>query len=254
MNAVPDIQFVKKKIAFDGQLLLRWPTFLACLDLESLYTQLPERPFHQICLKTLLEGDRDQVIHLFDRLFAENLCLIKDLPEINPSLLQQKPDSRFLFSFSSLHDLILYLGWERMCISVQGLFDEQSSDGNFLRNLVVMKECLIESYLHIAQDGKTRPSLYRLLEALFFYHMREENLQKHTEEEWKILNQSFPVLKDQSSLADIFYIDDVSSSDVVYLTSEPQEVSNTRMAFANCLLKKELPHLDLKEKTIISIN
>lgn len=265
MNHIADIQTVKNSAQISSSILLRWPTLLAYLDLESLYTQLPTLNF-QACLEVLKDGDENQAIDLFDRLFAENITLIKGLPEIDPSFLleaivKKQSDKRFLFSLKAyeerfrentpylMHDLILYLSWERMCITVSCLFDMQVEDLNFLRNLKVIKECLKESYLHIVKDGKTHPSLYRLLEALFYYHMREENLQGHTDEEWAILNQSFPVLKDQNTLADVFYIDDME--DVSYITLDSPDIVNARLAFADCMLKKELPDLRLSPKRII---
>lgn len=272
MKNVANIQIVKKIAQLPSPLpiTLKWPTFLECLDLADLYNHLPsfdaEHPFFQKCLKILFEEGKDQAVDLFDRLFAENLCLVKDLPQLQASFLleaiekkESSIDRRLYASWNlyenrlNLHDLILYLGWERMCISVSRLFDAQSAELNFLHNLEVLKECLVESYQHISKDGKTSPSLYRLLEALFFYHMREENLHKLTEEEWSTLSQSFNILKDQNALADFFYIDE--EDDATYLTSEPQASINTRLIFADFMIKKELPNLtiDLKSKIIVSL-
>lgn len=233
---------IAKNFQQDLPISWRWPTFLESKDLGSLFPLLPEfEPAEP--LRILHEGDREQIIYLYDCLFAEVLGQIKDLSELKIALPEK----------TTRHDLILYLGWERVCMLISQVFDYQSTDPKLIQGLEVLKECLIETYLHLVKDGKTTPSLFRLLETLFFYEMREENLHKHTEEEWTVLNQAFPLFKE--GLADFFYIDDMDDEEAVYLTSELEDQVNTRLAFAHCMvskLKREIPSwpIEIKPKKI----
>ena len=148
----------------------------------------------------------------------------------------------------TMHDLILYLAWDRMCVCMARLFDYQSTDPKFIKGIGVLRECLIESYQHIAQQARTIPSFYRMIEALFFYQVREENLQKHTAAEWTILSQSFEVLKEQDKLADFFYIDDAAilnqKVEEDYVTLDSPHKVNARLSLAQYMmdkLKSEVP-------------
>lgn len=255
---------------------LRWPTFLESLGLGSILHSLPD--FTEKCILTLQSyKDETELFHLFDGLFAENLTQIKSIPEINAAYLLQairdheiKPwfsDSLLPFKYrfienpgQTMHDLILYLGWDRMCIAMSCIWDYQSADPEFQRGVEVLKECLIESFQHIHKDGKTAPSLYRLFEALFFYYMREENIQKHTDEEWNLLNQGFQILKSPEGMADIFYIDDMllPNENQIYITLDLSEKINIRLAFANFMmnrLRAEVPlwNYEVYQKEIVSL-
>jgi hypothetical protein len=273
----------------------RWPSLLEYLDLGSLLKNLPafdpSQPLFNACLTTLcVNEEKETLFYLYDSLFAECLNQIKDLPQINaPFLLRAIKICRLKPSFSEaekmisstlrvyetalsenvsriMHDLILYLAWNRMCVCITRLFDYQSTDPKFIKGLVVLRECLIESYLHITQQGRTSPSLYRLIESLFFYQIREENLQKHTDAEWATLSQSFQILKAQDELADFFYIDDavVSLDDhkrepdisELYLTLDAPDRVNSRLALAQYImdkLKLEVPQwcYSLQPKKIV---
>lgn len=255
---------------------LRWPTFLEALGLGSILHSLPD--LTEQCISKLQNcKDNAALFRLFDGLFAENLTQVKSIPELNAQyLIQAIADHEVKPWFASslepfkrkfienpalaMHDLILYLGWDRMCISMARIWDHQSADPEFQRGIEVLKECLVESFQHIQQDGRTKPSLYRLFEALFFYYMREENIQKHTDEEWNLLNQGFQILKSQENMADIFYIDDMlfPSENQIYITLDLEEKVNIRLAFANFMmnrLKKEVPtwNYESYKKEVVSL-
>jgi len=271
-----------------------WPSFLEYLELGSLFTNLPvfdqANSLFQACLSALcVNEEKEALFHLYDHLFADHLTQIKNLPQITaPFLLdaiktqRQKPvflvAEKILFPIlahferelieetsNTMHDLILYLAWDRMCVCLGKLFDYQSADPKFIKGLEVFKECLIESYQHIFLQGRTSPGIYRMMEALLFYQMREENVQKHTAAEWATLAQSFPLLKKQDELADFFYIDEAvtstssQNSDCNYLTLELPEKVNSRLNFARLMMEKlaeEVPQWNfiLEPKKIICIN
>lgn len=209
----------------------RWPSFLKYLGLGSIFSNLPPfdqtQPLFVACVSTMHANTEKEVLfYMYDRLFAEVLTQIKNLPEINaPFLLQaieqkrktpsfleaEKVPSALLTAYETafkeksadtIHDLVLYLAWDRMCVWMGSLFNFQSANPKFIQGISHLKECLIESYHHIAQQGKTSPGTYRLIEALIFYQMREENLQKHSAEDWALLNQSFRLLKNQDELVE----------------------------------------------------
>lgn len=213
-----------------------WSSLLEYLGLGTLLKDIPsferDTPIFEASLSILYEEKIDGMLFdLYDRLFAEYLTYIKSLPEINAVFLldkikQERKQPAFLTSSrwlswsldawekalrenpsQTMHDLILYLAWDRMSVSLCRLFDFQTMDETFINGITTLRECLIESFQHILTQGKTSPSFYRLVEALFFYEMREENLYKHTEEEWVLLSQSFSVLLAQNELVDCFYID-----------------------------------------------
>jgi hypothetical protein len=165
----------------------------------------------------------------------------------------------------TMHDLVLYLAWDRMCVWMARLFDYQSTELKFIKGIEVLKECLIESYQHMTQQG-TSLSIYRMLEALFVYEIRQENLQKHTPEEWTTLSQSFHALTAQEGLVDFFYIDDAvvpeeslkieeESSECYLILDSPDKV-NSRLGFAQYMmdkLKSEVPQWNyvLRKKKIV---
>ncbi len=268
MFKTPDNLFTEQ----NNQVTLRWPSLLEYLDLGSIFSQLPEfnqtNPLFQATVTTLHSYvDQDTIFNIYDRLFAENLTLIKVLPQLQsvallqaiehqPKLANLEIENALSFSLkhyktaltlnnrNAMHDLILYLGWDRMCAWISRLFDYQSQDTNFVKGLKILKECLIESFLHISHQDQTPPSFYCLLEALVFYYMREECLQKHSSDEWIILSQSFQLIKQKDELADFFYIDDgivkksKTPSESLYLTLESSDKVNARITLAELILGK----------------
>jgi hypothetical protein len=263
----------------ENQINFRWPSLLEYLELGSILTNLSAfdsgEPLFKACVAALCANEEKEVIfHLYDRLFAENLTQISDLPQINPIFLLQAIEAqrqKVVFSEAqnmlspalaayetaltekashTMHDLILYLAWDRMCVWMARIFDYQSNDPKFIKGVSVLRECLIESYQHIAKQARTTPGIYRMLEAFVFYQMREENLEKLTVAEWTILSESFPMLKAQDKLVDFFYIDDAVipeedlNSPECYLTLDTSERVNTRLRLAQFMidaLKSEVP-------------
>lgn len=262
----------------DNHLSFRWPSLLEYLELGSIFSNLPafdqNQPLFKACLATLCTNeDREVLFYIYDRLFAEHLNQITALTQIQPAFLlqaieNQRQKTSFLdlktvlspvltaFEISlkektsdTMHDLILYLSWDRMCVSMARLFDYPSNDPKFISGITVLRDSLIDSYQHIAQQGRTNPGFYRMLEALLFYQMREENLEKLTPAEWTTLSQSFPTLKAQDELADFFYIDDALKSEKgsseLYLTLDSPNRVHARLALAGCFmdkLKAEIPN------------
>lgn len=261
----------------DNSISFRWPSLFEYLGLGSILSNLPAfdqtTPLFTACISTLFATkDKEALFYVYDRLFAENLNHINSLPQINAAfLLQTIKEQREKASFleaekvlspvlaayeaalvekasHTMHHLILYLAWDRMCVWIGRLFNYQSVDQKFIKGLDVLKECLIESYQHIAQQGRTSPGIFRMLETLFFYQMREENLQKHTDAEWIVLSQSFHALKAQDELLDFFYIDDAVISEEklqieegdsdYYLTLDSSESVKFRLALAQYMMDK----------------
>jgi hypothetical protein len=273
----------------DNRIHFGWPSLLEYLGLGSVLSSLPAfdetKPLFAACVSTMYVNEEKEVLHhVYDRLFAENLNQVRTLPQIKASfLLQAIREQREKPSFGkvekvvspalavveaalieneshAMHDLILYLAWDRMCVCMARLFNYQSTNPKFIQGISVFKECLIESYQHIVEQGRTSPGIYRMIEALFFYHMREENLQKHTAAEWAVLSQSFHVLKAQDELVDFSYIDDAvmqeEESSELYLTLDSPEIVGRRLALAQCIMDKikaEIPELEyeLQPKKIV---
>jgi hypothetical protein len=262
----------------ESSIHLSWPSFLEYLELGDLLSRLPPFDEQQLLFKAtttaLCEVDNpEDLFYIYDSLFTTVLKQIKSLPEMEPEFLIEKINQkRNKLSFwemekflspalaaheralrknavETMHDLVLYLAWDRMCVCMGRLFDFPSTDLKFQMNLKRLRWCLIESFQHISGQGKTTPSFYRLMEALFYYQMREEHLQIHSESDWELLQKSFPVLKDQNELVDLFYIDHaISNQNVSHLTLDPPETIQSRIALAKYMigqLKEEIPEWNL---------
>lgn len=217
----------EKEVLIEDGILFGWPSLLEYLGLSNLFDNLP--PFDQSNLYSQIMSALDselpieQITSLYDQLFAELLTQIQDLPETQPGFLQEaiqkKPSKVFsepLAQYESafkeypeevLHDFILYLGWDRVCVACAILFEQSSSTPKIRRSLDVLKSCLVESFQHITEDGKTVPGFFRLMEAFYAYQMREDNLQSHTDVEWQILCQGAKALKAREVLPDVYTID-----------------------------------------------
>lgn len=264
----------------DSFLSFSWPSFLEYLELGQLLSRLPSfdssEALFTASVSALCEVDNpEDLFYIYDSLFTEMLKQVKALPEIDPVFLLEKiEEKKSRLSFwemekilspalsakekmlrenapQAMHDLVLYLAWDRMCVCMARLFDYQCADPRFIENLRKLRWCLIESYQHIANQGRTSPSFYRLIEALFYYQMREEHLQLHMETEWQLLTQSFSALKGQNELIDVLYIDHAVVPDsetkeelFSHLTLDPPEIVECRLALAHYMIgqiKKEIP-------------
>lgn len=279
---------------FHLQLTFARPSLLEYINEGFLFNSLPAfgpgNKFYDLCITTLSsKAEQELLFYLFDSLFAECLVQIKGLPQVNavfllhhlhaqrenPALAQvNKLFSQGLTLYekviwddpdNAIHDLTLYLAWDRMCVCISNLFDYPSSNPNFIRGVSVLKECLIESFQHITQQGRTAPSLYRLIEALYFYEMREENLQTHSDTDWAVLSQGINALKSKTDLADFYDIDMALTNSqspqvqdpITVLTLDSEEQINARLALANAMLNKlknEVPNWNYTLNKVIHIN
>jgi hypothetical protein len=264
----------------EGYLSFNWPSLLEYLGLGTIFSQLPPFDKDQILFKATVSAlceveNPEDLFYIYDSLFTEMLKQVKSLPEVDaPFLLQKMAEKKGHLSFwamekvlspalslqekmlrenapNAMHDLVLYLAWDRMCVCMARLFDYQSNDPKFLLNLRKLRWCLVESYQHISSQGRTSPSFSRLMEALFYYQMREEHLQIHPEADWELLSQSFQALKDPKELIDFSYIDhaivpetQTDTGPTCHLTADSPEIVQSRLALAHYMigrLKEEIP-------------
>jgi hypothetical protein len=212
------------------QVAFGWPSLLEYLDLGSIFETVPKfniqnKLFALIISNLALDAEKEILIRLYDQIFVECLTEVKALDQIHPTFLlnqikkKRQSHSVGIFALSldhyerllienpynTIHDLILYLAWDRVCINLAILFEQPEL--NIRKGLDVFKECALESFLHIAGQGRTIPSFFRLMEAIYAFKMRQDNLQSHTESEWLTLCQSSRALKDRNVLPDVYYID-----------------------------------------------
>lgn len=223
------------------EFFLSWPAFLEYLDLrKGIFQNFPkfeESKTYSIIQSILQKStDKDLVVRLYDELFAQVLTDVKSLPEIDPAFLLekiQKKKEEFFFKdsllsygnlltyqpYPVLHDLMLYLAWDRMCVYLGSLFD---SPGSF-QGLEILKDCLIESFLHIKAQKKCAPSFFRLVESLYSYFLREENIHLHSKEEWEVLSLGSIALRSRQELVDVPYVDESFASSAKVWTLDPKE-------------------------------
>lgn len=212
---------------------LGWSSLLEYLGLGTVFESFQALDEHNKIFCSVIEvlkldSEKEIVIYLYDQIFVECLTQIKALQQIQmPFLLEkiQKKRNNPLFSINdpfavalddyekrikenpqdTFHDLILYLAWDRVCVYLAAIFDHPTVF--ICHGLETLKECLIESFMHITKEGKTSPGFFRLVEALYAYDMKEENLQHYTETEWQILCEGSKGLKPRELLPDSCYID-----------------------------------------------
>lgn len=258
------------------QVDLDWTSLLEVLDCGSLLESFPKfdenAPLFNILSEVLAKGmKKDLVIQLFDRVFAECLTQVKALPEINATLLLQQIEKRqkdleaCKISFTSslekwkiyltdkpkeaMHDLILYLGFDRVCAYLAAIFEHTFGDEKAQVGLNTLKECLLESFQHITDQGRTAPGFFRMCETLYAYEMREEHLQGHTDAEWLILCQGIHALRSRDALSDLPHIDEALQNTeeldspekgkaLHFVTSDPVEVVQAQFALANYMIEK----------------
>ncbi len=260
----------------EHSLQFTWPSLLEYLELGQLASVLPpfgkEEKLFTASVSALCEIENpEDLFYVYDSLFTTVLKRVKALAEIDAQFLLEKiEEKKGKLSFwemekilspaleekekifkenpaHAIHDLVLYLAWDRMCVYMARLFDYQSADVKFLQNLKKLKWCLIESYQHIVHQGRTLPSFGRMMTALFYYQMREEHLQLHPESDWELLTQSFPAIKAPNELIDFFYIDYAlvpALPPPCHLTLDSPEIVQCRLDLAHYMigrLKEEIP-------------
>ena len=255
----------------DLQFVLDWAALLELLGYSGLVgslqqTEAKKKIFSSVVQALKMDSDNEVIFYLFDQIFVECLTEVKTLkPILHPDILidqvrslltyplfpNQDPFSGTLRYYDkrltenlqdTLHDLILYLAWDRVSVYIAMIFDDVSlkiKDG-----LRLLKDCLIESFQHIKGDGKTHPGFFRLIEALYAFEMKDENLQNYTDADWKTLCESVQALQPRDSLADVCFIDTALVSDLiqdkpllkVLTLKSPNEVK-TIISLANFMLK-----------------
>ncbi len=113
-----------------------------------------------------------QAPFLIDRIQKKRQSLaLSQINEIFAQSLDDYEQSLLQNPSYTMHDLILYLAWDRVCINLAVIFEHDFSNANH-RGLEVLKECLLESFQHITSEGRTIPSFFRAIEALYAYQMR----------------------------------------------------------------------------------
>lgn len=252
--------FIDSKL-FDAapneDIVFSWTTLFHYLNLESIFDAFPKFDSTS-CLEALsAPADTTAIYDLYDNLFKECLIQVKTLEQVDPDFLIEKiriakenaPESfrkvleQFEFSFihdpqNTMHSLTLYLSWDRFCICLARIFDHQTTNPIFLSHLEILKDCVIESFHHIKQHGRTTPSFVRLMEALFFYEMREERLQTHSEEDWKILNHGFSIFNAPEKLSDFPHTNVGSAPEMGYFTSASKEKIQGDLALTDYFIRR----------------
>ena len=218
-----DAKNVVSLLEGSSEVVLGWPSFLECLGMRSILDKFPEFDEQNKVFELTKEilatiPEQDLVIRLYDQIFVECLTQVKVVLDVDPTFFLdqiQKKKARFPFPqafdtyekgfvekpYETMHDLTFYLGWDRVCIYLATLFD-----GGF-SGFQVFKECLVESFQHITRQGKTAPGFFRLIEALYAYYLREENMQMHEDVEWLTLSKGSVALQPRSELISNPYID-----------------------------------------------
>jgi hypothetical protein len=254
------------------QFLLGWPALLEYLDFEPVFENFPKlnkqnKIFSAVIEVLKMDSDKEVVVYLYDQIFVECLREVKMLKQVDPKVLldqirfkhdyslfqgYEDPFSRTITYYERrliqepqniIHDLILYLAWDRACIYLAALFNEISLQ---LKNgLEILRECLIESFQHITENGKTIPSLFRFVESLYAYMMKEENFQKYTESEWEILCKSPIALPSTDDLPHASYIDaglsygkQLDPFILKFLTFEDAEIIKARLTISEFTLSR----------------
>lgn len=252
------------RVPVSAQIIFNWTTFFHYLELDSIFETFPKFDSTNPLFVSYVEAlstptEQNALYDLYDHLFKECLIQVKTLEQIEPTFLIERIQSakersvepfrevleQLETSFlhdpqNMMHSLILYLSWDRFCICLARLFDYQTEDKVFLANLEVFKDCVIESFHHIKQHGRTSPSFVRLMEALFFYEMREEKLQRHQDEDWKTLNHGFSLFNAPEKLADVPYmsVGVPGQEEFEYLTTASSEKIQADLALTDYFIRR----------------
>lgn len=250
----------------DFQFILDRPALFEYLGFSRLFQNfqkpnLENSVFASVIEVLKLDSDKEVITYLFDQIFVECLTQVKAIPQILPKALleqiqsrrdnsffspEEDPFSAILKSFErtlvgnaheTVHDLTLYLAWDRMCVYLAAIFDDPSL--KIQNGLEILHDCLIESFQHILGQGRTTPSFFRLMEALYAYQMKDENLQKYSATEWQLLSQSVSVLQPREFLPDACYIDArYAENEQNVLTFENHSLVNIRLSLAHYMIAK----------------
>jgi hypothetical protein len=214
------------------QILLSWPTLLEYLDLGSLLAKFPPFDKNNGLFAFLMspqaeEAESELLVQVYDQIFVECLTDVKGLPQVDQSfLLDQIQKKRLLASsqpflgslefyekllienpYHTMHDLILYLAWDRVCVYIATAFESIPANPKAGKVLTLLRDCLVESFQHITQQGRTRPGFFRVVEALYALNMRPDRMQEHDEAQWLLLSKGSVALQPRERLADTAYVD-----------------------------------------------
>lgn len=260
------------------EISLNWPSYFVLMRCNNLYDSLPpfvpENNLFSYGVDRLNGSDSDTIIKFYDELFVEYLTLIKNLPEVDAFALRYNVTNipsnphydSTLETFKHylnehhtivMHDLILYLAWDRVCSAIATLFEQQTLQTS---NLEILKECLIESFIHITHTKKSNPSFFKLCEALWAFQMREEFLDSYSETDWETLAKASIAQKPKEILHDAFYLDEAFSEGdgepITFFTAEKKDRIDAGLKLGKYFqdkLKKEYPNWNfvLNETAVI---
>lgn len=231
-----------------GQIEMERSSFLTCIGLGKILESFPafdeKNTFFAFCSSDLtFDLEKEVVTYLYDQIFVQCLTDVQNSLKIEASFLLEQieekektvPDclSSALLRYKErlmdspkelIHDLTLYLAWDLVCLRIAILFENISSDPRNQNLLQGLQECLLESFTHITQQGKTKPDFFRMCEALYANAMREENLQEYPQEEWEILSKSCQALMPRKELSDVFYLSLEDIGGKVFTLDSPHKV------------------------------
>ena len=214
------------------QIIFPWASLLHYIGSSDLFERFPsfgtENALFRLIQNQIENGAANEIlIDLYDLLFVECLTEVKALPEVSAAFLLQAMGAKSwppLFSQAGiewqrkleenpkevLHDLTLYLAWDRMCVRAAIIFEQAPCSDAALQGIETFKSCLIESFQHILGQKKSSPGFFRLMEALFAIEMRPERIDRHSDQEWAILSQGASLLRPREFLVDPLYICEVA--------------------------------------------
>lgn len=216
------------ELSQSDEIMLGWPGLLEFLEIEiarSFPSFTKDDPLYQeIIIALEAKPHPEHLEHLFDQVFVKCLNWVRSKQEIHPTFLAhaiRERKSSQLFSkpidhyerlflehpYHTIHDLTLYLGWDRVCVDMAVLFEYQSTSDHVKQGLSLLRSCLIESFQHITAQKKTIPGFFRLAEALYAFQMREESLQTYSDAAWQTLCESAQALRPRDQFLEVPYID-----------------------------------------------
>lgn len=249
--------------------LFNWSSFFGVLEIKMVFEDFSfcerEDPLFQATISSLLEIQKEEdLFYLYDSLFSSCLQKIYSLPWLQAEALflkmvEQKQKKKGFWQeklldcyenyflqegLKKIHqDLVLSLTWDRFCLLSSQLFDFPSKEPLVLQNLARFKDCLIDSYHHIVGQKKSRPSFFRLVNALFYYEVREERIDLHSAFEWQLLTQSFPLLLLDHEISSCSYVDfwvnqEKKIEEVKILTVDSLEIVQAKKALSSWFSQK----------------
>jgi len=255
------------------QMSLTWGSLFEYLELHVLfenYPQFNQDPFFIIMIAAINENVSAEILmDLYDQLFANCLTEVKGMSQVNAAFLLDKFKNQTtnpLFSLSSsmfknliindpypvIHELTLYLGFDRMCVSLSAIFEEPKLKNT--EGLKVLMDCLIESFQHITAQGTAPVSMFRLIETFYAYQMRDENLDNHSEADWLTLCKGSECLRPRDQMIDVEYIDQALKNEpIIVLTSDSEDKFKASRALADYMIRANKLECTLTQVNIVRV-